>query len=306
MQKESTLKFWDDFHETEGAKEWIVHPTAELFDLIYAECSSVREDGRFQVLEIGCGTSTMAREFWKYISGIKNERDFHVRSTDVSQVCVDACFARDKDLTNVSDQGGTVAGGCGLNYTTLNVLETPVEAERGAWSVILDKACLDTFMFRSRHRGLKKAYPELVQTALDNIWTLMAPGGVYMLMSPRTKLKAVRDYVGFSSVERRAVQSEEKGGKICSKNNTTRKERDEACYMYICRKNLNYVVGKTTAFRENYRSLPMDEEQCPACGLLFGVFRNGEDADGRGVVFWSREWQNHCIHCKAPVDSVTG
>jgi hypothetical protein len=303
MQKEGTLKFWDDFHETQGAKEWIVHPTADLFDLIYSECSrdAGEDNGQLRVLEIGCGTSTMAREFWKYLDSSEKECNFHIRSTDVSQVCVDACLARDKDMPNVSGggQGDDDDDARGLEYSTLNVLETPIEADRGTWDAILDKACMDTFLFRSRSRGENKAYPSVVQSALDSIWTMMADNGVYMLLSPRTKLKAVRDFVGFSFVERRTIRSEEKGS-IMSKKKHKPKERDEACYMYVCRKNLDYVIGETKAFRENYRILPTDGDKCPNCGLLFGVFRNGEDAEGRGIIFWTREWKNHCIHCKAP------
>jgi SAM-dependent methyltransferase len=310
MQKYRTLKFWDDFHENNEAKEWIVHPTPDLFDLIYSECSSLKgaADGRrmiiLRVLEIGCGTSTMARDFWMHIESTKKEEcsNLYIRSTDVSQVCVDTCLARDKDLANhPSGQFETATGArIGLEYSTLSVLETPGEADCGAWDVILDKGCLDTFLFRSRNRGENKAYPAVVATALDNIWTMLADGGVYLILSPRTKLKAVRDYAGFSSVNR-AVQFGEKASLVSKKNNKPRVGDDiETCYMYVCHKKSDYVIGETATFRENYRILPMDDDKCPHCGLVFRVFRNGEDTDGRGVIFWTREWKNHCIHCKAP------
>jgi len=301
MQKERTLKFWDDYHESNGEKEWIVLPTPDLFELIYSNCILPENGDRLRVLEIGCGTSSMAKDFWQYLQRTKDGSSFYVRSTDVSSVCVDVCFTRDKNIQNVFGPGATINGCDGLEYAILNVMEAPSDPDRGAWDAILDKACLDTFLFRSRQRGESKAYSNVIQTALDNIWTLMAEKGVYMLLSPRTKLKAVRDYAGFSSVERCAVYSEARGSVISKANKPTqKKEAGETCYIYICRKNPDYVVGVTKPFKESFRELPGDEAQCPHCGLHFGEFRNGEDLEGRGVLFWTREWKNHCIHCKAP------
>lgn len=301
MQKESTLKFWDEYHETNGEKEWIVLPTPELFELMFSCCPPVAEGGRLRVLEIGCGTSYMARDFWQYMEGREKGPNLHVRSTDVSQVCVNTCYSRDKDIPNVFGPEDAREDQCGLEYAVLNILDDPDESERGAWDVILDKACLDTFIFRSSQRGESKTYSTIIQKALDNIFTLLADQGVYMLLSPRTKLKALRDYNGFSVVERRAIYSEAKGSVISkARKPPPKKEANETCYMYVCRKNLDYEVGVTKAFKGSYRDLPTDDVGCPNCGLVFGTFRNGEDPAGRGIVFWTREWKNHCIHCKAP------
>lgn len=221
MQKERTIEFWNEFHEKTGDKEWIVHPTAELFHLICSQFPAPTrrgdddivdndyKDGILRVLEIGCGTSTMAREFWNYVHDYKKGCNFDVRATDVSQVCIDACWERDRAMLE-----SPVQGMCGLQYATLNVLNQPDKKDCGTWDAILDKACLDTFLFRSRHRGENKSYSGVIQTALDNIWSLLADDGVYILMSPRNKLKAVRDYAGFASVERRIIDSEAKGSRI--------------------------------------------------------------------------------------------
>lgn len=304
MQKERTIEFWNDFHEQNGDKEWIVYPTDDLLELMYSQgIAGVSVHGQLRVLEIGCGTSTMARELWKYVQDNKKDCKLHLRATDVSKVCVDVCFSRDKDIPNVFPPGESVTGSQGLQYTTLNILNTPEESECGVWDMILDKACLDTFLFRSRQRGQSKAYSVVIQTALDNIWSLMADDGVYMLLSPRTKLKAVRDFAGFSSVERRAIHSEAKGS-IISKPYVPvvgKKQGDETCYMYICKKNRDYSIGEAKAFNENRRNLPDDDAKCRKCGILFASFRKGENIEERGVIVWTREWKNHCIHCKGPV-----
>lgn len=312
MQKERTIDFWNEFHEKTGDKEWIVHPTDELFHLICSQFSpsaptddhdaiNTNKDDLLRVLEIGCGTSTMAREFWKYVQEHKKDCHFYIRATDVSEVCIDACLERDKDIL-AGDDHSTVQGTCGLQYATLNLMNPQDKEDCGAWDAILDKACLDTFLFRSRHRGQSKAYSVVIQTALDNIWSLLADDGVYILMSPRSKLKAVRDYAGFASVERRMIDSEAKGSRISKPKcgTVSKKHDDEACYMYICRKNCDYVIGETKAFKENLSTLPPSHSKCHSCGVIFTEFLGDENPEDRGVVFWSREWKNHCIHCKLP------
>ena len=130
MQKESTIQFWDEYHEQNVEKEWLVHGTSDLLESIYRNCGST-EVGRLRILEIGCGTSAMARELWKYIehaeSKVPNSRRVLVRSTDVSRVCVDSCFARDRNMSNVYGPGDLAVEGCGLEYATLDV---QVEVEK--------------------------------------------------------------------------------------------------------------------------------------------------------------------------------
>lgn len=323
MQKERTIDFWNDFHEKTGEKEWIVHPTSDLFHLICSQfpvptargedITDNNGDGLLRVLEIGCGTSTMAREFWNYVQEYKTDCNFFIRATDVSQVCIDACWERDKDIMDShyifpSDHQLPVQGKCcGLQYATLNVMSQPTKEDCGTWDAILDKACLDTFLFRSRHRGQSKAYSGVIQTALDNIWSLLSDDGVYILMSPRTKLKAVRDYAGFASVERRIIDSEAKGSRISKPKygSISKKHADDACYMYVCKKNCDYVIGETKAFKENLSTLPPDHSRCHSCGVIFTEFLGAENPEDRGVVFWSREWKNHCIHCKLPAPSLS-
>ena len=73
--------------------------------------------------------------------------------------------------------------------------------------------------------------------------------------------------------------------------------------MFICHKNTveKYIVGVTSPFPTSYRQLPTDDTKCPHCNISFLEYRKGENVEnGRGVVFWTREWKNHCVHCKMP------
>lgn len=322
MQNQRTLKFWDDYHIANQGHEWIVHPTGELFQLIESHLpkSSGDPSETIRLMEIGCGTSALAREVWKNFQegGCPSESEahaslsVHVCATDVSEVCIDACYQRDCDIPGVA-MGTTIDGYDDLpqqpksllEYRVLNMLESPRAEDVGKWLVVLDKACLDTFLFRSRQRGEHKVYPQVLQTALDNVWSMLSDNGVYMLISPRTKLKAVRDYNGFAEVKRSSFDSTKKGSVESKKNVPGGKvegksdEKDHICHIYVCHKNLDYVPGVSRPFKASYRELPLDDAACN-CGLKFVDFRKGEDVEGRGTVFWTRQWKNHCIHCKSP------
>jgi hypothetical protein len=306
MQKESTIQFWDDYHEENGDKEWLVHGSNDLLESIYRNCGS-SEDGRVRILEIGCGTSAMARDLWKYMEEaehkkVPNGRRILVRSTDVSRVCVDACYARDKNLPNVYGPGNLAVEGHGLEYGTLDVQVTPTLEDSGQWDIVMDKACMDTFLFRSKCRGEKKEYPLIVRVALETIWMLITGTGVYILISPRPKLKAVRDFAGFSSVERREIRPETKCTIVSRPDSKRCGKRDpaEVCYMYICRKDLGYRVGDPNPFRRVLHDMPSGSTICKTCGVTFAAFRERDDPEGRGEVVWKRKWGNHCAHCKGP------
>ena len=102
MQNERTLRFWDDYHCENDEKEWILQPTNELIKQIALHVpqfppvqSSKVENGPIKemtpircnigdfnylppqqhpkkplrILEIGCGTSTLARDLWLHLTG---------------------------------------------------------------------------------------------------------------------------------------------------------------------------------------------------------------------------------------------
>jgi hypothetical protein len=300
MQKESTIQFWDEYHEQNGEKEWLIHGTSDLLESIYRNCGS-SQDGRLRILEIGCGTSAMARELWKYIEDAESKaqkgRRVLIRSTDVSRVCIDSCFARDRNISNVYGPDDLALEGCGLEYVTLDVQVPPTFEESGQWDAVIDKACMDTFLFRSKSRGDKRNYPMVVLMALETIWRLISDNGVYILISPRRKLKPIRDFAGFSSVEKLEIRPEVKCN-ILSPKGFRQKDPSDVYFMYICRKNAEYVVGDPNPFRLPLCDMPSDDTRCENCGMSFAALRQKDDPEGRRGIFMLRKWKNHCAYCK--------
>lgn len=294
MQNERTLEFWDTYHKENEAKEWILQPSTDLLEVLRTHCNFQRnEDSPSSnlLLEIGCGTSTLARDFWKHLihKSQEDQRNFFMIATDVSPACIQSNMDRDALLLEPTD-------GHTLEYRMLNVINpsTKEEEESLSCNVILDKGCLDTFLFRSRNRGgSNTSYGSILQSLLDNVWKWMKDDGVYLLVSPRAKVKAVRDYSGFRSVERHPLPTISRGDLVGKKNDTPG-------YVYVCRKNTDYVIGKSPAFAGvlDKKEVPSDMAQCPKCGITFVDLRMGEAVDGRGATYWSRQWKGHCLHCK--------
>jgi hypothetical protein len=317
-----------------------------------------------KLLEIGCGTSTLVRDMKVHIENTYPRiiKKVIACGTDVSQVCIDVNRQRDNYTPD-------------LSYEVLNCLEDddndndndngeqqPSSSSsssfhhRGNWDLIIDKGCLDTFMFRSRQRGTNRIYPESVRKLLDNIhgWLSSSSSskstssdgggerieedeeekeelrnirvGCYIFISPRSKVKAVRDYAGFSSVRRYPLpgnyRAELEGKKnnfnnksnnttdVCGSSNTTTSPSSPG-YLFVCTKNINYKVGleepfpTTTATDQhgdggdrNNETLLNDNTKCPQCGISFLEFRKGEGLEFRGNKFWTRTFKGHCIHCK--------
>ena len=365
---------------------------------------------------------------WR-INNAGEQRPVHVCATDVSQVCIEVSQQRDQEFMLATDNDNVDTNDYStrnvLEYRVLNVLQEPRQQQQeqqrpsrhDQWDVILDKGCLDTFMFRSRQRGAENnVYTELLHRALDNIHTWLKGGnkanvnddggndddnqqqkhrvGVYVLLTPRSKIRAVRDYAGFDSVQRhvlaastagtttthgdlidttnndndsntivsgalmsknkpkiRQIQQEntnnnehpvdptttsttssplseestqtkpppsesqptkteemegkghntKKKNKKSSNNNNNNDSDNKNLYMYICRKNINYVVGgDMEPFPRSFRQVPLDETKCRNCDITFQQFRGKESVTLKGEVFWTREWKNHNLHCKAP------
>ena len=226
-QNVKTIQFWDDYYSSSSSssakagdqtKEWILHPSRAILETLYEKLpppsSSATpnnnnanhsdnddddddDDGRIRILEIGCGTSTLSRDFWLYCRTQKGRRDISVCATDVSHVCLHQNQERDRELLQIMTATNE---GC-LEYKFLNIT-TPLEmiqpesdhqedeeADRKesqstshldhncpnflprSFDMILDKGCLDTFLFRSRSRGDQK--DALIRTVLDNIHSLL-------------------------------------------------------------------------------------------------------------------------------------
>jgi hypothetical protein len=346
MQREKTLQFWDDFYtqhqmsvnaeSADQSKEWVLYPSLELLAQITQQMPLDRD---ITILEIGCGTSTLARELYLYLQLLPNtayyssqqstasasaltvsveKAHFHdcarssaspvykrrVIATDVSPVCISQMRERDARIIQ-SSQGD-------FSYEVLNIADNDHPHLARQFDVILDKGCLDTFLFRSRQRGSGQVYADLVRRVLNHLhsWLRDEPMGRYLILTPRSKLHSIRDFAGFTSVQRRPLtdihRADLEGDEKGNEDNKSSTDKDigsntveEAMYFYTCCKNSSYSADDP-AFRIPIEKDPQDEDMCPGCLVTFYDFRKGEDVRGRGRPFWFREWRGHCRHCKGP------
>ena len=119
-------------------------------------------------------------------------------------------------------------------------------------------------------------------------------GGKYIIFSPRNKIKAIRDFNGFSAAERSRFDS--KDNEIGTLDGKAVK--NDVVYMHVCTKNNAYVNVKEESSFRNQMELPTDDKCCASCGVTFFDFRKGELMSGKGLMYWGRRWQGHVTHCK--------
>jgi SAM-dependent methyltransferase len=292
MQNDRTLRFWDNFYESQepsSDKEWVLQPSEPLLQRI-SQC--LEKKSSIRILEIGCGTSSLGRELWKHMranpSVGEEEPSVHLLATDVSEICIRQNQERDSGLLDQVLEKGSI------EYKVLDITEPHPELE-GKFDFILDKCCLDTFLFRSRQRAGPQTYGKLIRCVIDNIHSWLCKEGVYVILSPRTKFKTVRDYVGFSSVERYELDPAE-----LQRGYVEGKEAKPDCiFLYVCRKNPAYSPSTEEAFPCLHdHQQPQDEDSCQICGVTFVKFRNGEGLAGSRGAWWHRKWKGHIAHCK--------
>jgi len=269
-----------------------------------SEMSQNSSNHCFRILEIGCGTSRLSRELWTFLNDEKNlwvdttssssshqkwiarskQSSFFILATDVSPVCIQQNRDRDKDIPFTE-----------LAYEVLNLTALELDPRfLNNFDWILDKGCLDTFLFRSKkqHDNLSL----LVTTVLDNIYKMLTPVGVYIILSPRSKLKTLREYEGFDVVRHMIKDDAVSRGDL---------EGDEKArqviYCYICRRkeqSTGDVVSELcTSELEQTRSDHNSSEMCPSCGITFHSFSNDSRRRGHIKAAQQREWKGHCQHC---------
>mmetsp|Transcript_3041 Transcript_3041/g.4094 ORF Transcript_3041/g.4094 Transcript_3041/m.4094 type:complete len:320 (-) Transcript_3041:102-1061(-) len=317
MQSPRTLKFWDDYHtqtvgnqEVDQAQEWILRPTPALLGELLERCipkdyEQKKSDTMISVLEIGCGTSTMARDmlvFWEeHMKELHKGIYLHVLATDVSSVCID--YSKNRDQKLLQNQGRSSS----LEYSTLNAVEPAAEERailerRGPFDLIFDKGGLDTFLFRSRHRGRDDSDQTVVGTVLHNICSwLKSSTGIYTTMTTRSKIKLLRDYRGFREIQRmKLTQKLAASGELESKSSKNKPENMKQIeyYAHICVKidldNSHDVGLKGTRVSEQ----TPDTDVCPQCLIAFISFRGGQSLKEQGAHAWDRKWNGHKTHCK--------
>lgn len=283
MQNERTLQFWDEYYSKRGkdAQEWILEPTEELFERLAEHVPP--HASALRILEIGCGTSILARELWKFL--IQKNISTYVLATDISLVCIQFNQQRDQLIIDNASPDAR------LEYRILNAAEQQPDFEN-SFDIILDKGCLDTFAFRSKQRGHTQPYAPLIRTVLNNVHSWLKEDGVYWVLTPRQKLRSVRDFRGFQSVQRADLTAMQRGELVSTQEHTL---------LHVCRKNTNYNPGENAFDVED--NLAEETSSCQKCKMTFYNFRKGEPLDGRGEAVWLRQWRGHCRHCKGIANS---
>lgn len=185
MQKDSTLQFWNDYHDaTSDSKEWIVKPSDELLQRVVSAATRLpcMGESSWHTLEIGCGTSTFARQLFEHVNLMYPSRNVSMIATDVSSVCIQHNQLRDAHSLK----------GKAFQYQVYDVTESLPAPWLRRFDLILDKGCLDTFLFRTRLRSKRAA--AFTEKILSNIHAMLRDSkSLYMVLSPRRKIKALRD-----------------------------------------------------------------------------------------------------------------
>ena len=127
-QNQKTIEFWNDLYKQDAThhKEWILHPSHDILQKLLEALPHSKvttEQSHAHVLEIGCGTSTLSRDFWRFCRHHKDTSttctDFpsvSVCVTDVSPVCIGQNSQRDQEDMQATDIGR-------LEYRLLNIAE---------------------------------------------------------------------------------------------------------------------------------------------------------------------------------------
>ena len=292
MQEEKTRKFWDAVHQQDDNKEWILPVSDELLRCIV---SHFPPKAVTRVLEIGCGTSSLALNLCDFCDRASKETNserpivvappapahIEVTATDVSPICIEQQMTR---FGNQSFQWENAS----LQYRVFDITE-PHSHMVGSFDAIVDKGCIDTLLFRS-----KKA-DQWLEKVLCNLHSWLNPnGGVYCIITPRIKLKAVREFEGFT-VRRVELPACNFGhGSLEPRSGVGHRESSEKFYLYAC-------TYRKMNFSGVSDELPRDAHPiatcCHICGLSFDHFCRSNKKN-RTVDYVRRQWLGHQVHCK--------
>lgn len=254
------------------------------------------------LLEIGCGVSQLSISLLRRLLLCRQganvyDRIYNVVATDVSSVCIDRNRERDTLYVSLIRKEGH-----SFRYEVLDVLNYDASSPHNQqYDMILDKGTLDTFLFRSKRTNKGSAtHPPLLTPLLNNIhrWLRCGHEAKYLIITPRAKIKSMRDFNGFASVRRIKLDIATLSGNVIlvKGNSENSKQSKSEVYLYVCIKNDIYYPEHDAPYRENGNT--KDESLCSKCGISFKEFLGKVDSKDHGEVVCERRWKNHCVHCK--------
>jgi hypothetical protein len=321
-QKVKTKDYWDSFYlslpsagdinavvnetpdETSSDLEWIV-PHSAVLDTISSLFARSHASVSVNALEIGCGISQLSISLLQRLLLNRHDakpRDFRCAycfvATDVSSVCIEHNRTRDDAyITSLRTADGS------LSYELLDVLDDKSSSSHTrCYDIVLDKGTLDTFLFRSkRTKKGSLSHPPLLTPLLNNVHRWLRAGweSKYVIISPRPKIKSVRDFRGFASVRRIKVDTSTLNGNVVlvKSNSENAKTSKSEVYLYECVKDDSYDPDEDMPYR-SVVCCAEDESICVKCGMSFKHYRGTVDVRDQGEVVWARRWKNHVVHCK--------
>lgn len=307
QQKDETILYWDKFYTDLDKREdsidqnatadkndveWIVSDKPVVLDKILSLFPP--QQSSMKMLEIGCGVSKLSRSLLERTIERKHDsQQYEFVSTDVSLVCLEHNRARDASyIASLPDSSS-------LSYMELNAIKQLPPSQLQKYDVVLDKGTCDTFLFRSKRTQKASAtHPPLLKSLLNNIHRLLQSGckAKYIIISPRSKLKSIRDFNGFTSVNRTKMSADLLGNAVLVKGNSDHKPAH--VYIYECFRNDYYNPDSDEPFGDDGLEEVNDETICEKCGLSFKIFLGNVDIQDQGAVQWTRRFRNHIIHCK--------
>ncbi len=314
-QKSKTIEYWDDFYSVLAADfnepasdlEWIV-PHSLVLDTILSYFPTQTQDqsnARTDVLEIGCGFSQLSISLLQRLLQYRQDTNtnshgstYDFVATDVSAVCID--HNRERNTAYVSS---ICNDGHRFSYEVFDVLIYDASSPHNQkYDMILDKGTLDTFLFRSKRTNKgSSAYPPLLTQLLNNIhrWLRCGCDAKYIVISPRAKIKSIRDFNGFARVRRIKLDTAALSNDVVlvKGNSETSKLTKSEVYLYKCTKNDSYHPDHDSPYRDK-KCNTKDESLCSTCGISFKEFLGKVDPRDQGEAVCERKWKNHCVHCK--------
>jgi hypothetical protein len=239
---EKTIQFWNDRHAAAGdqqpatKQEWIYESSDHLFQMILAPIIMSDDDDNddtttnvVRILEIGCGTSTLAADLCDYWNRtyynnsapdqqeedrpeLGRRRRMTMIATDASAVCIEQQRANNHHPDQCS-------------YEVWNILEPRDDDNEWKFDLIVDKGCVDTILFRAK-KGV-----ELVTIALSNIQhCLRTTDSPYCVISSRKKYRKYLAPVFAGSITSRRLDVTQKGDAAM----IVKKERNDQVFLYVC------------------------------------------------------------------------
>lgn len=319
-QNDKTIDFWDDFYKdldsnsteeqpsSNNDLEWIVSSDKPVVLDKLSRLLPVRRPS-MRILEIGCGVSALSRSLLERMvrhqeDGKSSHLSYEFVSTDVSLVCLEHNLVRDATFI------AALPDAASLTYSELNVLKELPACQLHKYDAILDKGTCDTFLFRSkRTQKGSSAHVPLLKPLLNNVHRMLRSGceAKYIIISPRSKLKSVRDFNGFTSVSRTKMSADLLGDAVLVKSNADHnpRTRDKPAHVFIyeCTRNDSYQPDNDEPFADEGMTTINDDTICKKCQMTFKSFHGNVDIQDQGVVQWTRRFRNHIIHCKGNRDN---